>query len=338
MSESGDSDGDSADSDDVIQFGIRRPRRQTSYHYRGSSSLSPLQIMDQEIFYDMASDILEESTYLVEVIYLLAIIHNLYSVLVEGWENAGRRLESAIASARSHLVRIKEQIDRLLFLLSWLKSYGELAFLYFEDLSVFIRRPVRFQEIRNRTIDELNEEDCYNWYGLSRYQMRLLHLHWRIPPTFRDSSRHVYDGEACFLITLYHMVKGTPFTDMARSKFGGDPRYMTNMFNLTIEHLYFTFYNKISGTSLSQWLPTHTNLFRTLIHNALSDTLVEEEHIVEGEVVTHEWIAHHFDFDTFCIFAFLDDYARACARVGDSVRRRLDFTLDIQRAFYSGYL
>jgi len=59
-----------------------------------------------------------------------------------------------------------------------------------------------------------------------------------------------------------------------------------------IDHLYYTFYNKISGTSLSQWIPTHLHRCWWLIFNAISDGgILETEHI-NGEVV-QETIIHH---------------------------------------------
>ncbi len=36
---------DQENGDDEVQYGYRRPRRRTSYEYRGSSSLNPAQIM-----------------------------------------------------------------------------------------------------------------------------------------------------------------------------------------------------------------------------------------------------------------------------------------------------
>ncbi len=36
---------DQENGDDEVQYGYRRPRRRTSFEYRGSSSLNPAQIM-----------------------------------------------------------------------------------------------------------------------------------------------------------------------------------------------------------------------------------------------------------------------------------------------------
>jgi hypothetical protein len=125
---------------------------------------------------------------------------------------------------------------------------------------------------------------------------------------------------------------------MARQIFGGDPRHLSLMFGLMIDHLYITFYNKISGTSLDQWIPVHLNSCRWLIYDALSDGGLEEVRFENGEVVNRRWILHHFQFDSFRPFGFLDDFGIQTARPGSWARRLNNFEHDIQRAFYSGYL
>ena len=102
--------------------------------------------------------------------------------------------------------------------------------------------------------------------------------------------------------------------------------------------MYYTFYNKISGRSLDQWLPRYLDTCRHLIYNALIETASRETNYVNGQLVYEEWIFHHIDFDSFCILSFMDDCAMPTGRPGDSRTRRLNLSQDIQRAFYSGYL
>ena len=109
------------------------------------------------------------------------------------------------------------------------------------------------------------------------------------------------------------------------------------MFEIMVNHIYFTFYNKISGTSLDQWVPAHLDTCRELIHGALMDTAIHETTTVDGEVVDSRWIIHHFDLATFRIFGFIDDFALRTSRPGNSATRNFGFRQDIQRAFYSGY-
>ena len=46
--------------------------------------------------------------------------------------------------------------------------------------------------------------------------------------------------------------------------FGGDPLGMSRMFDVMVNHLYVTFYKKISGTSLGQWISEGSFWFRNL--------------------------------------------------------------------------
>ena len=92
---------------------------------------------------------------------------------------------------------------------------------------------------------------------------------------------------------------------MARNTVGGDPRCLSKMMDEMIEHLYLTFYNKISGTSLDQWIPRYLDRCRELIHNAISDGAIWETEYINGEVVNEAWILHHFEFQTFRILVFL---------------------------------
>jgi len=326
--------------DDIedIEYGIRQSRRNTSFHYRDSSSLTPAQFMEQEMYYHFAAEVLEHSVHIGHIIGLSVSIYHWYNAIVGRLHTLRDGVSDSIAAARRKLQLIKNAIDKLSFTLSWITSYGELAYLYAEDLAVFIRRRHRFGPERFRRLGEIESHDCYAWFGLNPFGLRRLYLCWRVPTTFRTTSGKVYGGEECFLVMLFHFIKGTPFTQMARLTFGGDPRRLSEMFDLMIDHLYFTFYHKISGVSLDQWIPRYLHTCRRLIFDAISDGALEETLYVDGVAVDRQWILHHFDFDTFRPFAFGDDMAMPTARPGDSATRNSNFAQDIQRAFYSGYL
>ncbi len=106
---------------------------------------------------------------------------------------------------------------------------------------------------------------------------------------------------------LYHLTRGSPFTEMARFVFGGDPRRLSEMNSIFIEFGYNTFFNKISGTSLEQWIPSHLDVCRQLIYDALASGGIEEVEFEDGQVVDRRWILHHFQFESFRVFGFLDD-------------------------------
>ncbi len=62
---------DADDKDDAdIQYGYRRSRRRTLYEYRGSSSLTPTQIMEQETYYRYAEVAVQRVTYILQLILL----------------------------------------------------------------------------------------------------------------------------------------------------------------------------------------------------------------------------------------------------------------------------
>ncbi len=137
---------------------------------------------------------------------------------------------------------------------------------------------------------------------------------------------------------LYHMTKGVPFTGMARFVFCRDPRRLSKVKEEYISYTYNKFYNKISGTSLGQWIPNKLDLCRELICSIVLRGAIKEIELANGNVIDRQWIRHYFEFESFCVFGFLDDFAIPMVRPGNLPTRRLGFEENIQRAFYLGYL
>ena len=152
--------------------------------------------------------------------------------------------------------QIMNSVKRLFFIARWIRAHGEVALLYAEDLTVFIRRRHRFGPVRNRKINEITYQDCYTWFGRYPHNPHCLHRHLRVPESFTATSGQSFGGEECFLIYLYHLTKGTPFTEMACFIFGGDPRRLSEMNSVFIYYGYYSFYNKILGCSMNQWDPS----------------------------------------------------------------------------------
>ena len=333
-----DDSGEDDEDPDIIQYGYRTSRRRTPHEYRGSSSLTPAQIMEQETYYRYAEVAVQHVTYILQLILLYKASYVSLCASITRLSGIAS-MEGAVAIAREKFERIMAAVNWLFILVRWTKAHGEVALLYAEDLAIFIRRRHRFTPCRSRRIDDVLHQDCYTWFGYYPHNLSRLYLHLRVPETFVvTATGKIYMGEECFLVYLYHLTKGTPFTEMARFIFGGDPRRLSEMNRLFINHLYFTFYNKISGDSMSHWIPRSLHACRRLIYDALSSDAIEEVEYLNGELVDRRWILHHFQFDSFCIFGFLDDFAMPTARPGSSATRRYDFDSDIQRAFYSGYL
>jgi hypothetical protein len=145
-------------------------------------------------------------------------------------------------------------------------------------------------------------------------------------------------GEVCFLIYLYHLTKGTPFTEMARFIFGGDCCHLSEMNSIFISYGYYEFYNKTLGSSMDQWIPCSLHTCCQLIYDALSSDAIEEVEFSDGQVTNGGWILHHFDFTSFRIFGFLDDFGMPTARPGNSVTSWHNLESDIQGSFYLEYL
>jgi hypothetical protein len=247
-------------------------------------------------------------------------------------------MASAIASAWGKMQKIMNAVNWMFFIARWIRAHGEIALLYAEDLMVFIQRRHRFGPHHFRRINDVPYQDCYTWFGHYPHSLRCLHVHLSVPQSIMLPTGQINGGEECFLIYLYHLMKGTLFTEMARFIFGGDPCCLLEMNILFINHGYTTFYNKISGYSMHQWILHSMDTYWWLIYDALSSDAIKEVEFMDGQVVDRRWILHHFDFDSFCIFGFLDDFAMPTVRPGSSATRRHDYESDIQRAFYSGYL
>ena len=181
----------------------------------------------------------------------------------------GESVGRAVEEARVMMSRAQAKFDELEVLVACVMALAEIAYLHVEDLTVFIRRRTRFSPRRNRRIVDISGDDCYAWFGQNHSNMHLLVLHLRVPSTFTTPTGSVYTGEECFMIYLYHVIKGSPFTEMARFIFGGDPRRLSEANILFINHGHNTFFNKISGTSMEQWLPRDLDLCQQLIYDDL---------------------------------------------------------------------
>jgi hypothetical protein len=319
-----------------VEYGLRDVRRRTTYEHRGSSSLTPGQTMEREdftswiyYFFDRALE------YLMGMVQIQSEFTRL-RLFVRHWEEImGESVGRAVEEARVMMSRAQAKFDELEVLVACGMALAEIAYLHVEDLTVFIHRRTRFSPRRNRRIVDISGDDCYAWFGQNHSNMHLLVLHLRVPSTFTTPTGSVYTGEECFMIYLYHEINGSPFTEMARFIFGGDPRRLSEANILFINHGHNTFFNKISGTSMEQWLPRDLDLCQQLIYDDLMSGAIEEITFEDGQEVDREWILHRFDFETFQIFGFLDDFGMPIARPGDTARRRRGFSNDIQRAFFS---
>ena len=71
--------------DQFNQYGYRRSCRRTSYEYRGSSSLTPTQIMKQETYYRYAEVAVQHITYILQLILLQQATYVFLRATTERW-------------------------------------------------------------------------------------------------------------------------------------------------------------------------------------------------------------------------------------------------------------
>ena len=71
------------------------------------------------------------------------------------------------------------------------------------------------------------------------------------------------------------------------------------MFDLTINHLYDTFQNKISGKSLEQWITMFVDRFHQLVYDALAIGALQETEYLNGQIEDESFMHHHSEFESF---------------------------------------
>ena len=122
------------------EYGYRRSRRRTSYEYRGSSSISPANIMEQETYYRYAEVAVQRISYILQLILLHRASYVSICLMIGRWSGTGSVImASAVASARQKMRKILKSVDGMLLMVRWIRAHGEIALLYAEDLTVFIR-------------------------------------------------------------------------------------------------------------------------------------------------------------------------------------------------------
>jgi hypothetical protein len=155
------------------------------------------------------------------MVTILNAYHGLHAFIGKWQENIDTGIADAVAAAHVKIQEGKKMMNKLLLMLRWVKAYGEIALLYGEDLTVFIRCRNYFHLCHFWKLVDINHKNCYAWFGVSINNLERLFVHWRVPATLTPAtSHHLYGGEECFNIFLYHLMTGVPFTDIACHTFG----------------------------------------------------------------------------------------------------------------------
>ncbi len=106
---------DQENGDDEVQYGYRWSRRQTSYEYRGSCSLTLDQIMEQETYYRYAEVVVQQVSYLLQLFLLHQASYVSLRATIGRWSGIAGMAE-AIVSAREKMQKIMNAVTRLFFI------------------------------------------------------------------------------------------------------------------------------------------------------------------------------------------------------------------------------
>ncbi len=90
-----------------IEYGLRRSRRNTSWEYRDSSSLSPAQRMEQELYYHVAEDCLDLSISILLKISLFSIISTGWEKITDLWSYNFQYRQTYLMMQKSHKPKCK---------------------------------------------------------------------------------------------------------------------------------------------------------------------------------------------------------------------------------------
>ena len=102
----------------------------------------------------------------------------------------------------------------------------------------------------NRTIEAINRDvDCYYLTRFNKQQLELLFIHLCLPTRFTVHKSHYFDSQFILLLSLtYHAFAGN--MKSLAYKFSGNHNFWGLAFKEFIQHIYLTFYHKISSDSM----------------------------------------------------------------------------------------
>jgi hypothetical protein len=199
-------------------------------------------------------------------------------------------------------------------------------------------------------IDALSEEDARDLTRLSKAELNDLLSHLRL----RDREFSVgrlgrtcrVTGEEMLIISLNRICSGDTWRQIART-FGGGVTRSWEMFDEFIDYVFTTFYNKISGGSMEQWVG-QIDEFRYILYRKAIVASAEcpiEAFLAETNQLDAPVDVSHVDlpFDLWLAFGSIDCTDWQTCRIGAGpvgawlgASRRIG-AQQIQRAFYSGY-
>ena len=203
-----------------------------------------------------------------------------------------------------------------------------------DDLTILRRSDYTHPSIPpkiRRTIDSLRDDTEAELYTrFTKAELHELFLHLRLPTERVEINEHMFTSEEIFLLTLTFLAKGETFNSM-RDNFGGDSNFYGSMVYWFVDHIFSTFYHKITGDSLRMWMKD-VDMFRKKVWENVC--FVKDEH---GKV-TDERILD-ISFHLWRVWSFIDcTYLRTnrpgSGPINDDGDRRESAQL-IQQAFFT---
>jgi len=198
---------------------------------------------------------------------------------------------------------------------------------------LFVRRSERHHQEnspdRKRTIESLTELEAYSWTRFTKAELFLLLLHLRLPLFVTTTNRYRFTGEEILIFCLTRIALGLDFTLLVESKFGGSATRWSEAFKWFIEHIYFTFYHRITGNSMTLWLDKIDEFRRKICYKVNADPVRVRTTDTNGNAI-FRWFYVNCNPIMFQIFGFIDDTGvQSCRPAGG-----WGFIRTLQRIFY----
>ena len=154
----------------------------------------------------------------------------------------------------------------------------------------------RFATVSRMKISMLGHNEASELTGFSMYQLELLYKHLRIPDTISDPNRYQFGGEEAFLHYMVYNRSGPTKLQLSQIYFGGDPRRFTYSIRLVAQHIYKTFYHKISGDSMRMWVSQIPEfqyaIWNKLRHGATVEETIHNESVRQDVSSFIFWVFH----------------------------------------------
>ena len=193
------------------------------------------------------------------------------------------------------------------------------------------------------TIHSFSENYILMKTRFSREQLAILYVRLRIPALVETKDRHYWPGELVLLVSLYKLATSETWYNISMEFTGKYNPLFIDMFHWFIDHIYTTFYHKISGDSLKQWVDHESKVdaLRYAIWNKMHISPNEIERCLDGTLTRFHVI--RTPFADWRIFGFIDDKSTYTPRPGGGPHGNVDRAprrfgaFFLQRPFWSGY-